>query len=52
MDINAVRKRLSSYKQLILVPQICGNPKGKTQIRIVPYKLQKDTPFICFFIMT
>ena len=23
--------------------------KGKTQIRIVPYKLQKDTPFIELF---
>ena len=45
MDINRY-ERLKSYKQLILVPQICGNLEGKTQIRIVPYKLQKDTPFI------
>ena len=51
MDINGVRKRLS-YKQLILVPQICGNLRVNPN-QIVPYKLQKTLRLLsCFFIMT
>ena len=50
MDINAVRKRLAQLQTTNTRTTNLWKPQpGKTQIRIVPYKLQKDTPFIELF---
>ena len=50
MDINAVRKRLAQLQTTNTRTTNLWKPQpGKTQIRIVPYKLQKESPFIELF---
>ena len=54
MDINAVRKRLAQLQTTYTRTTNLWKPQpGKTQIRIVPYKLKKTLRLLsCFFIMT
>ena len=50
MDIEAVRKRLSQLQTSSTRTTNLWKPQpGKTQIRILPYKLNQDTPFIELF---
>ena len=50
MDIEAVRKRLSQLQTSSTRTTNLWKPQpGKTQIRILPYKLNPDTPFIELF---
>ena len=50
MDIEAVRKRLSQLQTSTTRTTNLWKPQpGKTQIRILPYKLNPDTPFIELF---
>ena len=50
MDIEAVRKRLSQLQTSSTRTTNLWKPQpGKTQIRILPYKLNTDTPFIELF---
>ena len=47
MDINAIRKRLNQLQTTNTRTSNLWKPQpGKTQIRIVPYKFNKDNPFI------
>ena len=50
MDIEAVRKRLGQLQTSSTRTTHLWKPQpGKTQIRILPYKLNSDTPFIELF---
>ena len=50
MDINAVKKRLAQLQTSSTRTTNLWKPQpGKTQIRILPYKLNTDTPFIELF---
>ena len=50
MDIEAVRKRLAQLQTTNTRTTNLWKPQpGKTQIRIVPYKLQSESPFIELF---
>jgi len=50
MDIEAVRKRLNQLQTSSTRTTNLWKPQpGKTQIRILPYKLNQDTPFIELF---
>ena len=50
MDIEAVRKRLNQLQtSSTRTTNLCKPQPGKTQIRILPYKLNPDTPFIELF---
>ena len=50
MDINAVKKRLAQLQTSTTRSTNLWKPQpGKTQIRIIPYKLNSDTPFIELF---
>jgi len=50
MDINAVKKRLAQLQTSTTRSTNLWKPQpGKTQIRILPYKLNSDTPFIELF---
>ena len=50
MDINAVKKRLAQLQTSTTRTTNLWKPQpGKTQIRILPYKLNTDTPFIELF---
>ena len=50
MDINAVKKRLAQLEATNTRTSNLWKPQpGKSQIRIVPYKLNTDTPFIELF---
>jgi len=50
MDLNAIRKRLSQLQTTNNRTSSLWKPQpGKTQIRIVPYNLNKDNPFIELF---
>ena len=50
MDINAVKKRLAQLQTSTTRSTNLWKPQpGKTQIRIIPYKLNTDTPFIELF---
>ena len=50
MDINAVKKRLAQLQTSTTRSTNLWKPQpGKTQIRILPYKLNTDTPFIELF---
>ena len=50
MDINAVKKRLAQLQTSTTRTTNLWKPQpGKTQIRIIPYKLNSDTPFIELF---
>ena len=50
MDINAVKKRLAQLQTSTTRSTNLWKPQpGKTQIRIIPYKLNIDTPFIELF---
>ena len=50
MDINAVKKRLAQLEATNTRTTNLWKPQpGKSQIRIVPYKLNPDTPFIELF---
>ena len=50
MDIEAVRKRLNQLQTSSTRTTNLWKPQpGKTQIRILPYKLNSDTPFIELF---
>jgi hypothetical protein len=50
MDLNAVKKRLAQLESSNTRTTNLWKPSpGKTQIRIVPYKLNKDIPFIELF---
>jgi hypothetical protein len=50
MDINAVKKRLAQLQTSTTRTTNLWKPQpGKTQIRILPYKLNSDTPFIELF---
>ena len=50
MDIEAVRKRLAQLQTSSTRTTNLWKPQpGKTQIRILPYKLNSDTPFIELF---
>ena len=50
MDINAVEKRLAQLQTSTTRTTNLWKPQpGKTQIRILPYKLNSDTPFIELF---
>ena len=50
MDINAVKKRLAQLQTSSTRTTNLWKPQpGKTQIRIIPYKLNSDTPFIELF---
>ena len=50
MDINAVKKRLAQLQTSSTRTTNLWKPQpGKTQIRILPYKLNSDTPFIELF---
>ena len=47
MDINHIKKRLSQLQNTTSTKENFWKPQpGKTQIRIVPYKFNKDNPFI------
>ena len=46
MDINAIKNRLNQLQTTTSTKNSFWNPDpGKTQIRIVPYKFNKDNPF-------
>ena len=50
MDLNAIRKRLNQLQTTNNRTSSLWKPQpGKTQIRIVPYNLNKDNPFIELF---
>ena len=50
MDINAVKKRLAQLQTSTTRSTNLWKPQpGRTQIRIIPYKLNTDTPFIELF---
>ena len=50
MDINAVKKRLAQLQTSTTRSTNLWKPQpGRTQIRILPYKLNSDTPFIELF---
>ena len=50
MDINAVKKRLAQLQtSTTRSTNLWKQQPGKTQIRIIPYKLNTDTPFIELF---
>ena len=50
MDINAVKKRLAKLQTSTTRSTNLWKPQpGRTQIRIIPYKLNTDTPFIELF---
>ena len=50
MDLNAIRKRLGQLQTTNNRKSSLWKPQpGKTQIRIVPYELNKDNPFIELF---
>jgi hypothetical protein len=50
MDINAVKKRLAQLQTSTTRSTNLWKPQpGKTQIRIIPYKLNPETPFIELF---
>ena len=50
MDLNAIRKRLNQLQTTNNRTSSLWKPQpGKTQIRIVPYELNKDNPFIELF---
>lgn len=50
MDINAIKNRLTSLQATTSTKDNFWKPQpGKTQIRIVPYKFNKDNPFIELF---
>ena len=50
MDLNAIRKRLGQLQTTNNRTSSLWKPQpGKTQIRIVPYAFNKDTPFIELF---
>ena len=50
MDIEAVRKRLNQLQTSSTRTTNLWKPQpGKTQVRILPYKLNQDTPFIELF---
>ena len=47
MDIDLIKKRLSQLQKTTSTSENFWKPQpGKTQIRIVPYKFNKDNPFI------
>ena len=47
MDINAIKKRLSQLKDTNNKTSNLWKPSpGTQQVRIVPYKFNKDNPFI------
>ena len=46
MDINAIKNRLNQLQTTTSTKNSFWKPEpGKTQIRIVPYKFNKDNPF-------
>ena len=46
MDINAIKNRLNQLQSTTSTKNSFWKPEpGKTQIRIVPYKFNKDNPF-------
>ena len=46
MDINAIKSRLNQLQTTTSTKKSFWKPEpGKTQIRIVPYKFNKDNPF-------
>ena len=50
MDLNAIKKRLNQLQTTNNRTSSLWKPQpGKTQIRIVPYELNKDNPFIELF---
>ena len=50
MDINAIKKRLTQLQTTNTRTSNLWKPQpGKTLIRIVPYKFNKQTPFIELF---
>jgi len=50
MDINAIKNRLSSLQATSSTKDNFWKPQpGKTQIRIVPYKYNKENPFVELF---
>ena len=50
MDINAIKKRLNQLQTTNQRTTNLWKPQpGKTQVRIVPYKFNKETPFIELF---
>ena len=50
MDLNAIRKRLGQLQTTNNRTSSLWKPQpGKTQVRIVPYELNKDNPFIELF---
>ena len=49
MDINSIRKRLNQFRQQIIGLQTYGNHNQKQIIRVLPYKHNKDNPFIELF---
>ena len=47
MDINAIKSRLTQLQKTTSTKENFWKPQpGKTQIRMVPYKFNKDNPFI------
>ena len=50
MDINAIKQRLSQLKETNTKQSSLWKPSpGTQQVRIVPYKFNKDNPFIELF---
>jgi len=50
MDIDAIKSRLSQLQNTSTTASVIWKPQpGKTQVRIVPYKHEKDNPFIELF---
>jgi len=50
MDINAIKNRLNQLQTTTSTKKSFWKPEpGKTQVRIVPYKFNKDNPFIELF---
>ena len=47
MDLNAIKSRLNQLQNQTSTKENFWKPEpGKTQVRIVPYKHNKDNPFI------
>ena len=50
MDLNAIKNRLNTLQATSSTKNSFWKPApGKTQIRIVPYKFNKDNPFVELF---
>jgi hypothetical protein len=46
LDLNQIKNRLNTLQNQFSKQDSLWKPSGKTQIRIVPYKFNKDNPFI------